>query len=75
MCKKEENLVNEEKREGQGHTCDHTHLRTLPQNTDSVLSESLSLCGKRIGLCNGPLAISFTSLNKPLSSTRPVSFV
>lgn len=55
-------------------TC--THSQTASQwHTDSVLSESVSLSVKRIGLSNSPLAISSSSLHKPLSTTRPESFV
>ncbi|MED6233720.1 hypothetical protein ATANTOWER_015595 [Ataeniobius toweri] len=34
------------------------HSQTDPRRTDSVLSESMSLCVKRIGLSSSPLAIS-----------------
>lgn len=51
------------------------YSQTASRHTDSVLSESVSLSVKRIGLSNSPLAISFSSLHKPLSTTRPEPFV
>lgn len=60
--------------EGRG-THARMHSQTASPSTDSVLSESASLCAKRIGLSSSPLAISSSPLHKPLSTTRPESFV
>lgn len=64
----------EERKRG-ARTRARTHSQTASRHKDSVLSESVVLCVKRIGLSNGPLAISASPLHKPLSTTRPESFV
>ncbi len=70
--------MDERKRRGQGthtRTLVRTYSQTASRHKDSVLSESMFLCVKRIGLSNGPLAISSSPLHKPLSTSRPESFV
>ncbi len=62
VCERKETEKVDERKRGGRNTPTRTHMRTHSQTAsrhkDSVLSESMFLCVKRIGLSNSPLAIS-----------------